>query len=431
MNPEPDSAALTRRERALDGLQEVLFSANVACALGYALALYIFRSSGSFPPHDDAGYYFLEGVARVSDFLHLGAINAVSTEAVARRPSILWNRFAIETTYLSILCSLASLVFLLVSCIRRVFGVGKGFRRISGVVAIFAAPACCLFVLKLTWSWTTDISQPPIPFQQSFLFSVFAGEVLSFLILYLVDRKRAFSSWTLGILLALHFAFWGFVLFPDVVIYMRGVTAFYLFHVILWLIPSAGAAWLACLRPGSDGSLVLVSHRVVSGRKVAPALLVLAASSAIWLPAGNYPLRPKDLNSVVVEVSRGPCFGWCPAYTITIHGNGSVDYAGRMFAKRDRQTGTVSSEDVARILQSLEEAHFFTLEDRAFSWCFDTPSVSVTVSFDGRSKRVVSDAGCAGAPSGAQARFVGAADHIDKIVGSELWIRCEDGRCRN
>jgi hypothetical protein len=421
---------IAKRGGILGGLQEVLFSANVACALGYALALYVFRSSGSWPPHDDAGYYFLLGAARVSDLLHLGAVSAVSTDAVARRSSVIWNRFAIETAYLSILSCVASLVFLIVMGIRSAFPAGAVFRRISGVVALFAAPACCLLVLKLTWNWKIDFSQSPVPFQQSFFFSIFVGEVLGFLVLYFIGRKRAISPWTSGILLAFHFAFWGFVLFPDVLLYMRGIIAFYFFHLALWLVPSAGAAWLAYVRPSRDGSFAFAGDRTASSWTIVPAVLILAMSLAIWVPARNYPLRPKDLNSVVVELSRGPCYGTCPAYTIAVHGNGSVEYVGKMFARRGRQTGTVGSEEIERILQSLEQARFFALDDRAFSWCFDTSSVSVTVSFDGRSKRVVSDAGCTGAPSGVQGRFVRAADNIDKIVDSERWVRCDDGPCR-
>jgi len=421
--------SVTRRNRILSGLEEVLFSANIACALGYALALYSSRSSASWPPHDDAGYYFLRGTARVSDLLHVATISAVSTEAVARRSSIIWDRFAIETAYLSILCCVAAFVFLLVRGIRGAFRAGAISKRISGVVALFAAPACCLLVLKLSWNWKIDLSQTPIPFHQNFFFSVLAGEVIGFLVFYFIGRQRTISAWTLGTLLALHFGFWGFVLLPDVLIYMRGMIAFYFFHLALWLVPSGGAAWLAYFRPSPDGSSVSAGVRRVSRWGIAAAVLVLAASLAIWAPARDRALRPKDLDSVVVELSRGPCYGRCPAYTITVHGNGTVEYVGKMFARRDRETGAVSGEALARIMQRLEEAHFFTLEDRAFTWCFDAPSVSVTVSFDGTSKRVVSDAGCTGAPWGVQARFVKAADGVDEIVGSERWVRCDGGPC--
>lgn len=73
-------------------------------------------------------------------------------------------------------------------------------------------------------------------------------------------------------------------------------------------------------------------------------------------------------------------------------------------------------------------AHFWSLEDRAFAWCFDSDSVSITVSMDGETKRVVSDGGCIGAKSGLQARFVQSAAEIDSMVGSDKGVSCS-GPC--
>jgi hypothetical protein len=91
-------------------------------------------------------------------------------------------------------------------------------------------------------------------------------------------------------------------------------------------------------------------------------------------------------------MSRGPCRGRCPVYTIAIHGNGLVQYAGERFVKdRGPETSPISREQIIAVLQSLDRAHFLTLDDRAFAWCFDTPSVGILVSADGSFKRVVSD----------------------------------------
>lgn len=67
-----------------------------------------------------------------------------------------------------------------------------------------------------------------------------------------------------------------------------------------------------------------------------------------------------------------------------------------------------------------------SLDDRAFSWGFDSPSAGVLVSIDGRAKRVVSDTMFIGPRNGHQARFVEATSEIDKIVGSNQWVECED-----
>ncbi|MFZ0959080.1 MAG: DUF6438 domain-containing protein, partial [Candidatus Sulfotelmatobacter sp.] len=160
-------------------------------------------------------------------------------------------------------------------------------------------------------------------------------------------------------------------------------------------------------------------------------LLGVAALLVVWLPGSSHIMaRTKDLNSTLIVLSRGTCFGSCPAYTISIHGNGAIEYMGERFVKvGGKQTASIASGDFMKILQRLDEAHFFALDDRAFAWCFDTSTVSIAVSVDGRTKSVVSDATCTGAKSGVQDEFVSAADDIDQIVGSKRWVQCE-GSCR-
>ena len=72
-------------------------------------------------------------------------------------------------------------------------------------------------------------------------------------------------------------------------------------------------------------------------------------------------------------------------------------------------------------MQVLESAHFQSLEDRAFPWCSDTPSVGVAVTVDGSTKEVVSDAHCVAFKSGLEANFIKAAAEIDSIVGPPAW----------
>jgi hypothetical protein len=159
--------------------------------------------------------------------------------------------------------------------------------------------------------------------------------------------------------------------------------------------------------------------------------LALAILLFAWLPSRPTSLTHlKDMESLTIQMSRGPCRGRCPAYTLTIHGNGSVDYVGYRFVNdRDPQTGAISREQVMTVIQRLDSAHFLTLEDRAFSWCFDSGSVAISVSADGRTKRVVSDSHCTGAKAGAQAQFVQATREIDAIVNSKRWVECK-GHCQ-
>lgn len=146
------------RSNVLVALHELLFSANIACAIGYALSLYVSRSVGPWTPLNDAGYYFLRGAVRVSDILHLGAAIPVSTHAVARGESILWNQTALVTTFVVTVWSASAVVLLLVRTLALRPGNRATFRRIAGSAALFAAPACALAVWRRTGRGRPDVS---------------------------------------------------------------------------------------------------------------------------------------------------------------------------------------------------------------------------------------------------------------------------------
>ncbi len=87
-------------------------------------------------------------------------------------------------------------------------------------------------------------------------------------------------------------------------------------------------------------------------------------------------------------------------------------------------------EQLMQVLRDLDRMHFFTVEDRAFEWCFDTSSTSISVSVDGRQKHVTTDECNFPSKAAPKARFLQIADEIDTIVGSRQWVQCK-GFCRN
>jgi hypothetical protein len=161
--------------------------------------------------------------------------------------------------------------------------------------------------------------------------------------------------------------------------------------------------------------------------------VALVVAGVVWRPARNIELNhPQNLDSVTVELSRGPCFGPCPTYTVTVHGDGQVQYVGQQGRSRIRtkKSGAVAREKVGEILQVLDQVEFTTLEGRAFFWAFDTPTVGVRTLVDGKTKQVASDDSFVGSPKGRQARFVEATHKIDAILASSTWLKC-DGECES
>lgn len=160
-------------------------------------------------------------------------------------------------------------------------------------------------------------------------------------------------------------------------------------------------------------------------------IVVVVIGVFLWHPALNADLtHPQDWKSVEVEVPRGPCYGSCRVYTITAHGDGRVEYAGwRRHSRIETfRSGTLEREKITRVLQILTQARFSTLDGRAFGWAFDTPSVGVRTSVDGRAKEVVCDAWNEKSRVGRKVEFLEATEEIDSILKSASWTSCQ-GEC--
>jgi hypothetical protein len=232
----------------------------------------------------------------------------------------------------------------------------------------------------------------------------------------------------LNIFLFLHYAIWSIVLWPRI-----GVSMFRLYspYVLLLVFPLSGIVWLLYCKTSDTDSIEITEHSRAGRWTYVTAIVAISVLLLVWLPTtGTSLANPNSMESITIQMSRDPCRGNCPEYTIAIHGNGLVEYAGERFVKdQGPETSTISREQIIAVLQSLEHAHFLSLEDRAFTWCFDSGSVAISVSSDGRTKRVVSDSGCVGAKSGMQAQFVRATDEIDAIVDSKRRVSC-DTRCQ-
>jgi len=305
----------------------------------------------------------------------------------------------------------------------------QSFRREGSAMVLLAAPACYLYVSKLTWTWAGEpLSKPAYSFWQSPPLILFVAEVFCLGIFRGIYRKRSIPAWTLNIFLLLHYSIWLIVLWTRI-----GVSMFWLYspYVLLMVFPLSGIVWLLYCKMSDTDSIEITKHGRAGRWTYVAAIIAISVLLLVWLPsAGTGLAHPNSMESISIQMSRGPCRGRCPVYTITIHGNGLVEYAGERFVKdKGPETSTISREQIDTVLQSLEHAHFLSLEDRGFTWCFDSGSVAISVSSDGRTKRVVSDNGCVGAKSGMQAQFVRAADEIDAIVDSHRWVSC-DTRCR-
>jgi hypothetical protein len=403
-------------------VHRILFSLNVAYAVGYALLIYgsTYRvEEDALVPASGLKYLFFRSAVRINSFLHLNSDSRIGGEV---------------TFALSVLC-LAALLFLIVR-------ITSGTRLQSiilgswaGVTSLFAVPACWLLVVKATLRWFSMWASWPVAPQPVSSFwdnppsVLVASEIVAVGMFFLFVRNRSLSAWAYGVL-TVHCMFW------VVPIWIRALALRHLLPasplvspaVLFTVFPLSAVSWLLHLRQTlADGTQP--QHVAVSGEGrfvFAWSVVPLALLSILWLPArGQSVAHPKDIQSVVIKLTRTQCFGVCPEYTITIHGGGLVHYLGRHnVGVLGEQTGAIPSNQLLTLLRYFDDLHFFSLKDGAFERCDDTPKVSVFLSVDGKEQTVASDAYCAGTKSGPQADFVRLTHEIDRVVASDRWVRC-------
>jgi hypothetical protein len=340
------------------------------------------------------------------------------------------ERLGIEIAILVTVLGVAAGVWLLLSLVSYARNVDVVVGRLTLAILTFTAPACYLTASWLTWTWP-QVELRPIPlggfFRENPLVAVFIGEMacVSVLSLWRYFQRRVTPKWVVTLFVLFHFAFWIFAIGRD--------TRFWFFPLysndfVLLLILALPLVHILQRRHQLDQ--MGQSRPKVGSVVVGIALLI--PFGTVWAPAKNVQLsHPRNLDTLKIELARGPCYGSCPQYTITVQGDGRVAYVGRGGHSHfeTRKLGSIEREKVMRILQTLDQVKFMTLEDRAFSWAFDTPSVGIRIWEDGKTKQVVSDAAYVGYKYGRQARFVEATREIDGILESTQWSHWEGEEC--
>jgi hypothetical protein len=138
----------------------------------------------------------------------------------------------------------------------------------------------------------------------------------------------------------------------------------------------------------------------------------------------------------VITLQRTICYGMCPAYKLTIRGDGTLIYEGKEFVKT---TGTVKSsvtrEQLKELLSEFEKADYFslrdsyqTMSDGCPTYWTDNPSANTSIQLGGRRKAIAHYYGCQeeeGYKVYPQKLYV-LESRIDEIVNSARWVKGGD-----
>src|ERR1044072_5001999 len=75
-------------------------------------------------------------------------------------------------------------------------------------------------------------------------------------------------------------------------------------------------------------------------------------------------IKASDLNKVVITLERGGCFGPCPIYSVTIHGDGTVIYKGKQYVKVEgTRRYKIPKEEVKKLVAEFYRIDYFSLKE--------------------------------------------------------------------
>ena len=88
--------------------------------------------------------------------------------------------------------------------------------------------------------------------------------------------------------------------------------------------------------------------------------------------------RPEEIGAITLR--RGPCFGFCPAYEVTLAADGGATWRGDRFVDRiGRYEGEVAAQDFLRVAAFVERAGFFEWDPEYTSGAVDAPEYHLVV----------------------------------------------------
>jgi hypothetical protein len=97
----------------------------------------------------------------------------------------------------------------------------------------------------------------------------------------------------------------------------------------------------------------------------------------------QYPLDSR------IEMSKGPCYGSCPVFKISIDGTGQATFEGTRFVKKmGPHARQLAAEETNALFQAFIDSDFWSFEDRYTAPVSDLPTTFLTFTHEGQSKKI-------------------------------------------
>ena len=176
-----------------------------------------------------------------------------------------------------------------------------------------------------------------------------------------------------------------------------------------------------------DGQTIEMARRFKPWTKDGNNIRVRVTDDVYLLPPERWALHPGsfpepwDLYGVKIELSRTVCYGRCPAYSVTVQGDGKVRFNGGSFvASEGKHDAKISVESVRYLVRQFESARFFAAGDKYVATVTDNPTYTLTLTVGGKTKSVTD---YVGEQVGMPLVITDLEKAVDEAAGTERWIK--------
>lgn len=168
----------------------------------------------------------------------------------------------------------------------------------------------------------------------------------------------------------------------------------------------------------------LIAGTVVAG------LFLLVVESAPTQSSNKVPdltsLSDEELKTLTIQLERSACLGTCPAYSVTISGDGRVEYNGKSHVKETgAREGQITTDKIRALASEFARAKFWGLGEeysgekwkKCKGYCTDMATAVTELKVKGVTHRVKHYYGCGGVPKS----LFELESAIDKSANSGQW----------
>jgi len=147
---------------------------------------------------------------------------------------------------------------------------------------------------------------------------------------------------------------------------------------------------------------------------------VLVLPPERWGPTVAFP-ENIDRSTLLFTLQRTPCYGGCPSYTVTVDGRGNVNFTGSGYVGiPGHHTAHIEPAKVDALLARFRAANFLSALPKYQSPVTDSSTQTLTLSFNGQTKKVVD---YVGVNEGLPWAISQLEDAVDETAGTRRWVR--------